>query len=98
MQLTKTNYDTYKSNGWIYYLRLIGLNTRAGGIVKQIKKNSYIPVITRAPEAASVLSTVGKSMFGYDIKSTAIYNSLIYSAYGTKPKNEYEHAIPVITD
>lgn len=98
MQLTKTDYDTYKSNGWIYYLRLIGLNTRAGGIVKQIKKNSYIPVITRAPEAASVLSTVGKSMFGYDIKSTAIYNSLIYSAYGTKLKNEYEHTIPVITD
>ena len=96
MQLTKTDYDSYKSDGWIYYLRLIGLNTRAGGIVKQIKKNSDIPVITRAPEAASRLSTTGKSMFGYDIKSTAIYNSLVCSAYGTKLKNEYEHTIPVI--
>lgn len=96
MQLTKTDYDSYKSDGWIYYLRLIGLNARAGGIVKQIKKNSDIPVITRAPEAASKLSTTGKSMFGYDIKSTAIYNSLVCSAYGTKLKNEYEHTIPVI--
>lgn len=96
MQLTKTDYDSYKSNGWIYYLRLIGLNARAGGIVKQIKKNSDIPVITRAPEAASRLSTAGKSMFGYDVKSTAIYNSLVCSAYGTKLKNEYEHTIPVI--
>lgn len=97
MQLTKTDYDGYKSDGWIYYLRLIGLNARAGGIVKQIKKNSDIPVITRAPEAASKLSTAGKSMFGYDVKSTAIYNSLVCSAYGTKLKNEYEHTIPVIT-
>ena len=96
MQLTKTDYDSYKSDGWIYYLRLIGLNARAGGIVKQIKKNSDIPVITRAPEAASRLSTAGKSMFGYDVKSTAIYNSLVCSAYGTKLKNEYEHTIPVI--
>ena len=96
MQLTKTDYDSYKSDGWIYYLRLIGLNARAGGIVKQIKKNSDIPVITKAPEAASKLSTTGKSMFGYDVKSTAIYNSLVCSAYGTKLKNEYEHTIPVI--
>ena len=96
MQLTKTDYDSYKSDGWIYYLRLIGLNARAGGIVKQIKKYSDIPVITRAPEAASRLSTAGKSMFGYDVKSTAIYNSLVCSAYGTKLKNEYEHTIPVI--
>lgn len=98
MQLTNTDYNSYKAGGWIYYLRLIGLKAQAGCIVKQIKKEAGIPVITKASEAASTLSTIGESMFSYDIKSTAVYNNLVYNAHGAKLRNEYEHTIPVISD
>lgn len=96
-QVSENDYAQYKSGGWIYYLRLLGLNTKAGNIIKKLKKGTDIPVITKAADFNSMLNGHGISMFRYDIKSTDIYNSLVYKMYGTKLRNEFEHTIPVIT-
>ncbi len=96
-QVSGNDYTQYKSGGWIYYLRLLGLNTKAGNTIKKMKKETDIPVITKASDSHSMLNGYGISMFRYDIKSTDIYNSLVYNMYGTKLRNEFEHTIPVIT-
>lgn len=95
MQLQREDYEEFKANGWIFYLRLLGLNVRAGSIIKQIKKASDIPVITRVPEISSALNDTGKKMFDYDLKAAEIYNTLIYHSYKTKPDNEYTRTIPI---
>lgn len=63
------------------YIRVLGLTPNGGKIIKTIKKQSKIPIITRA---ASYKSLKGKarSMFEIDLLS-----SDIYALFFTNPKN-----------
>lgn len=91
--LKNDDYQMFKHDGWIYYMKLLGLRVESGSIVKAIKKSSPIPVITRHPELNLLQSQSGKTMAAYDTKASSIYNNIIYRKYNTHMKDEFRQSI-----
>ena len=72
------------------YARVLGFNRDAEPLLKQIKTNSHIPLVTKLADAEihPCLET--------DIVSAHIYESGLTDKYHTPVKNEYERQIVII--
>ena len=60
------------------YLRVLAFNDRGCEILKEIKKNSEIEVITKFSKIKHIDSDIFNTLISYDIKATNMY-SLIYN-------------------
>lgn len=80
------------------YLRLLGFNSHASGLLKKGTDGTFspsVPVITKTADAKHILSADACHMFEKDIAATHLYNHICYEKYAFTPKTEYTHG-PVI--
>lgn len=90
------DYSHFKENGWIAYIKLLGLKKDAGAVIKSMKKASQVPIITRSAEIYKSTDSTGLSMFSYDIKATDIYRNMVYNKYKISIKTDFEQPVIVI--
>lgn len=83
LDITKEDFEKRKAGGYVSYIRLLGFKKSAAekGLLKQLKNNSAVPVITKAADYKELLKE--------DIYCDQIYYSL------KNVKGEYERS-PVI--
>ncbi len=94
--LRSDDYSCFKENGWISYIKLLGLNRESGPVLKRMKKASSALIITRSSEIYKNTDSTGLSMFSYDIKAANAYRNMIYSKYRTNIKTDFEQSAIVI--
>jgi len=90
------DYSHFKENGWIAYIKLLGLKKDAGAVIKSMKKASQVPIITRSAEIYKSTDSTGLSMFSYDIKAADIYRNMVYNKYKISIKTDFEQPVIVI--
>ena len=62
----------------IPYLRVLAFNEKGCEILKEIKKNSEIEVITKFSKIKYINSDIFNTLIDYDIKATNMYNLIYY--------------------
>lgn len=96
LRLTPEKYTSFKENGYVYYAKLLSLRREASHILKNINKNSDIPVINKTADGIKLLDSTGYEMFTYDCMATSLYNQFVYEKYGTILPNDYTQTISII--
>lgn len=83
----------YKENGFVPYARVLGFRKSASPLLKSIKQNSSIPLITKMADAERKLTPMGNDMLSQEIFAASLYQSVVYHKYGCRMKNEYTHGV-----
>lgn len=77
LEMTQHNADALKECGYAQYARLLGFTARGKQLLKSIKANSSIPVITRPSDALKQLDGTALLSLRSDIHAADIYNSVL---------------------
>ncbi len=87
--------DTLKANDYSLYARLLGFNERGKNILKHIKANASIPIISKLPKALKEFDKIALISLKADIYASTIYQS-VHSAHLPFP-NEMTREIIKVT-
>ena len=95
LNIKKESFQEYMEKGIIYYLRVIGMKKEASHLIRKIKSQGRLPVITKVSRANQQLDTLGMRMLNQDIMATHLYNQVIHDKFRTSILNEYKHGIRI---
>ena len=66
------------------YARLLSVKKSASPLMKELKKHSEIPIITKPADAGKLLDEASLSMFSEDVSAADLYNRIVSSKFDTK--------------
>ena len=95
LDIRKNTMSMYKESGWNHYGHILTLNRSGSDVIRQIKRNSDLPVFTKPADGIRFLSDTGRLLFEQDIKATRLYNTAIYAAYKTELPDDFTARLPV---
>lgn len=78
------------------YARVLGFKKESSFLLKMIKNNSCIPVITKLADASSLLDSQAQKLLKETTFSSNLYESLLAQKNGRKFIHEYEKQIVII--
>ena len=77
LNITASNMDEYKADGYTSYARILGMKKASSDLVKLMRENASIPVIGNLKEAGgSALSDLQKRLFEETLLASQIYHKL----------------------
>jgi len=80
----------------IPYARLLAMKKSASPLIKELKKHSEIPIITKPAEARKALSKNALTIFLEDIAAADLYNRIVSSKFGTPFVTDMRHSIELV--
>ena len=80
----------------IPYARILGFRKSASPLLKEIKKHTTIPVITKAADAAEVLSANGLEIWNDDLRASNIYESILAQKANRPFIHEYQKQLVLL--
>jgi predicted nucleotidyltransferase len=95
LDMTQNDADILKENDYSRYARLLGFSQKGQTLLKSIKANSSIPIITKPVSALKQLDKIGAMSLSKDIYAANIYESVKQqkSLGNSKIKNELTQEI-----
>lgn len=79
------------------YLRVLGFNQTGSQILKTMKKNSALPIITKTAAAKKLLTPLAQKMLQLDIRATDLYYLAYQNAENTFGNQDFYHSPVVYT-
>ena len=78
------------------YARLLGFRRQAAPVLSEFKKHSSIPVITKAADAASLLSDETAAVFSKNVEISNLYEAVWCEKYHTSFVHEYRKPLVIL--
>lgn len=75
------------------YARVLGFKKTSAPLMKEIRKKSRIPVITRLAREQKLLSPEQQRLADLDIRASEIYNRIVFSRSGPKIRSDYRQPL-----
>ena len=80
----------------VHYARVLGFRKSAGPLLKEIKKNSRIPLITKLADAEDILNINGQMMLSENTFASNLYESLVQHNMHGNYRHEYTKPVVII--
>lgn len=81
LELDKETLGIFQAESYIPYLRVLGFNEKGKSILKQIKDNGNLPILTSLKKSRFTLSPMQKKMLYYDCRATDLHNQFYEKKY-----------------
>ena len=97
LDIRQTDMNTFCSEDYIHYARLLGFKKEAEPLLSAIKERSAIPLLSKLADADKLIGTnTGRKLLDADIQAGHVYSLLIQQKFGGELHNEYQNQIIVI--
>lgn len=97
LQIHTEDYVFWRSHSYIPYVRVLGFRKTSQALLRQIKKHSSIPLLTRAADTRKILTSKSACAFyDKDAFADAIYRALILEKSGQTAKPESRQQIIIV--
>lgn len=97
LNFTKNDLDFFLKEGGIQYIRVLGFRQKGKEILKELKNNCKLPIITNLSKSYPSLNATQQKMMDFDILSTNLYN--LHFSSSTNFKNNMDFLTsPIIMD
>ncbi len=80
----------------IPYARVLGFRKSSSPLLKEIKQHTTIPVITKAADAAGILSAAGQEIWNDNLRASNIYESVLAQKTGRSFIHEYQKQLVLL--
>lgn len=94
--LSREEIAAYRSTGYASYARILGFKQKAAPLLKEIKKRSSIPLISKAADAEKILSEEAKNLWRRDIFCSQVYAVGFWQKYKKTPPDEFRRQIVIL--
>lgn len=94
--MTSEAMRTYIQDDYIYYARILGFRKTSADMLRCLKNNSAVPLLSKLADAHKYLEPQGLSMLKTDIRAAHIYDSVASDKYGIPFINEYSKKLIII--
>lgn len=96
LNIKQADYTLYQESGIAFYARILGFHkSTASPLLKSMKQNTSIPMISKLSDSFSYLNEVGAHMLKQDIQAAHIYESARAFKYHLRFQDEYRRS-PII--
>lgn len=95
INIKKDLLQEYIDNDIIYYARVLGMKKEASHLIRKIKKQERLPIITKVSKAGEQLDALGIQMLNQDIFATHLYNQNLFEKHKAILPNEYKHGVVI---
>ena len=95
LNLNHKDLTKYTENDYIGYARILGFRKESAKLLRAIKDNASIPLISKLADASLSLSPEYHSMLEKDILASNIYASVVSSKYDIPYVNEYSKQLVI---
>lgn len=95
LNIKEYNLQNMSSKDIAPYARILGFRKNSSVLLKEIKKNASLTLITKMADAKDMLSEDALCMLSEDIFATDLYKRLVYQSFHIKEKNDIQTS-PVI--
>lgn len=92
LNIKKTDLEELEDCGGPQYIRVLGFNDKGRKLLQQMKKKSYLPIVTNVGQFMNQCTPMQQKMLQYDIRATNIYN-LIQQPSKRKMNEDYYQAV-----
>ena len=82
-----------RSCGMVPYARILGFRESAAPLLKKLKENSAVPVITKIADAGKRLGRDAAKVLELELRAHEIYRQMVYACYKTVIPDEYRAEI-----
>lgn len=90
LQIPKYDLHGKQASEIVPYARVLGFRREASILLKEAKKCSSIPIVTKMADAKHILSEDAYQMLSEDIFATDLYYHLVFQTFGFKGKNDIQ--------
>jgi len=94
--ITRTEMAHYRRMDYAPYARILGFRRQSTVLLREIKKNSTIPLISKTADAKNILSESAFAMFSQDLYCSHLYQILQQQKSGENPRNEYTRPVIIV--
>lgn len=92
LDIRKEEIDQWKAEGYAPYARILGFRKESASLLKELKKKSEIPLITKMADAKKLLSPSACSMLEQEVRAAHLYQS-VKAQKGADFRNEYTEGV-----
>ena len=96
LQITNADYCIGKGLDYIPYLRMLGFRKNASALLKELKRTSHIPVISKLADASSILDMDAMQILEKDIFVANLYSQVCATKSSNTSVSEYSRNIILI--
>lgn len=93
LNIKKEDINTFMSSGFTFYARMLGFRQESSDLLREVKAQSHIPLLSKLANASDLLCDIGFSMLEKDIFASHVYQLLAQSKYSIPFTSEYSQTI-----
>ncbi|MDF2841995.1 MAG: hypothetical protein K0R00_421 [Herbinix sp.] len=93
LEIKKKDFEEYNAEGYNRYARVLGLRRESSILLRNIKADTTIPIITKVSKAYEMLDELAMKMLKTDILATDLYNQIVFDKFKILLPNEYQRVI-----
>lgn len=97
LNITNQKMASFIQEDYISYARILGFRKSSSELLKAIKQNTMIPIISKLADTPSLLPATALTMLKEDINSAHLYDSVACNKFHTPFINEYQKQIITLT-
>lgn len=90
LDITTEETEYFRENGTIFYARVLGFRKESSALLKQIKKEGTVPLLTKPAHASKLLDKTGQEMLSQDFRASHLGRSIRSLKYHIPFRTEYE--------
>jgi predicted nucleotidyltransferase len=96
LNINKDEFNLFVENQYCQYIKILGFRNDALEVMKGIKSNGSLPLITNVKDSTKTLTSVQLKMLTKEILASDIYNTVIEGKYQVNIGNDYTNPIIIV--
>ena len=96
LSISQDDMELFRASGFCSYARILGFKSNASLLLKAVKNNSNIPVITKLADAKNKLDETGNKILSHELASSFLYRQAVWCKFHETLPDEFRAGIVII--
>ena len=93
LAITREDLEYFRTDTFCSYARILGFKKKASPLLKAIKNNADIPVITKLADAKSKLGETGNKLLSHELAASFLYRQAVWCKFHETLPDEYRAGV-----
>ena len=82
-------WNFFRASDFCLYARILGFKSNASSLLKAVKNNANIPVITKLADAKNKLDETGNKILSHELASSFLYRQAVWCKFHETLPDEF---------